>query len=127
MHKTPLGPRRRSARALLRWQTIASAFSAVLLVSGATAAVAAAVQAAPAASTALTANWYESAPYYSTLDSTAPNVGQVMSATGQKAFDMAFILANGGSCSPSWDASDRCPPTLRWPPSSARSARPAAT
>ena len=106
MHQTPLGPRRRSARALLRWQTIASAFSAVLLVSGATAAVAAAVQAAPAASTALTANWYESAPYYSTLDSTAPNVGQVMSATGQKAFDMAFILANGSSCSPSWDASD---------------------
>ncbi len=106
MHQTPLGPRRRSARALLRWQTIPSAFSAVLLVSGATAAVAAAVQAAPAASTALTANWYESAPYYSTLDSTAPNVGQVMSATGQKAFDMAFILANGSSCSPSWDASD---------------------
>ena len=106
MHQTPLGPRRRSARALLRWQTIASAFSAVFLVSGATAAVAAAVQAAPAASTALTTNWYESAPYYSTLDSTAPNVGQVMSATGQKAFDMAFILANGSSCSPSWDASD---------------------
>jgi chitinase len=86
-------------RALLRWQTIASAVSAILLVSGAAAA-------APAASTALTANWYESAPYYSTLDSNAPDVGQVMSATGQKAFDMAFILANGGSCSPSWDASD---------------------
>ena len=105
MHLTPLGPRR-SVRALLRWRTIAPAFSAVLLAGGATAAVAAAVQAAPAASTALTANWYESAPYYSTLDSNAPNVGQVMSATGQKAFDMAFILANGGSCSPSWDASD---------------------
>ena len=106
MHQTPLGPPRRGVRALLRWRTIASAFGAVLLVSGATAAVAAAVQAAPAASTALTANWYESAPYYSTLDSNAPNVSQVMSATGQKAFDMAFILANGGSCSPSWDASD---------------------
>src|ERR1022692_1190007 len=106
VHQTPLGPPRRSMRALLRWQTIAAAFGAVLLVSGATAAVAAAVQAAPAASTALTANWYESAPYYSTLDSNAPNVSQVMSATGQKAFDMAFILANGGSCSPSWDASD---------------------
>jgi chitinase len=105
VHLTPLGPRR-SVRALLRWRTIAPAFSAVLLAGGATAAVAAAVQAAPAASTALTANWYESAPYYSTLDSNAPNVGQVMSATGQKAFDMAFILANGGSCSPSWDASD---------------------
>jgi chitinase len=29
-----------------------------------------------------------------------------MSATGQKAFDMSFILANGGSCSPSWDGTD---------------------
>ena len=106
MHLTPLGPRRRSVRALLRWQTIASAFSAVLLAGGATAAVAAAVQAAPTASTALTANWYESAPYYSTLDSNAPNVGQVMSATGQKAFDMAFILAGNGSCDPSWDGTD---------------------
>jgi chitinase len=55
---------------------------------------------------ALTANWYESAPYYSTLDSDAPDLGQVMSATGQKAFDMAFILASNGSCSPSWDGTD---------------------
>jgi len=30
----------------------------------------------------------------------------VMSATGQKAFDMAFILANGSSCAPSWDGTD---------------------
>jgi chitinase len=29
-----------------------------------------------------------------------------MSATGQKAFDMAFILASGGSCAPSWDGTD---------------------
>jgi chitinase len=29
-----------------------------------------------------------------------------MSATGQKAFDMAFILADGGSCAPSWDGTD---------------------
>ena len=55
---------------------------------------------------ALTANWYESAPYYSTLDSDAPDLGQVMSATGQKAFDMAFVLANNGACSPSWDGTD---------------------
>ena len=58
------------------------------------------------AQTALTDNWYESAPYYSTLDSSAPDLGQVMAATGQKAFDMAFILADGGSCDPSWDGTD---------------------
>ena len=29
-----------------------------------------------------------------------------MSATGQKAFDMAFILADGGSCAPAWDGTD---------------------
>jgi chitinase len=59
-----------------------------------------------AATSALSANWYESAPYYSTLDSDAPDLGQVMSATGQKAFDMAFILADGGSCAPAWDGTD---------------------
>jgi chitinase len=29
-----------------------------------------------------------------------------MAATGQKAFDMAFILASGGSCAPAWDGTD---------------------
>ena len=56
---------------------------------------------------ALTANWYESAPYDSVLDSSGPDLGQVMSATGQKAFDLAFILAsNNSSCSPAWNATD---------------------
>jgi chitinase len=54
---------------------------------------------------ALSANWYESAPYYSVLDSAGPNLGTVMSATGQKAFDMAFILADGG-CTPAWNGTD---------------------
>ncbi|HEX4790049.1 MAG TPA: carbohydrate-binding protein [Actinospica sp.] len=59
------------------------------------------------AASALTANWYESAPYYYTLDSAAPDLGQVVSATGQKAFELAFILApNGGGCTPSWDGTD---------------------
>jgi chitinase len=58
------------------------------------------------AQTALSNNWYESAPYYSTLDSQAPDLGQVMAATGQKAFDMAFILADGSSCDPAWDGTD---------------------
>jgi len=107
--QTPLDLSHHTVRALLRWRTAAAAFAAIILAGGATAAVAATVQAAPAASTALTANWYESAPYYSTLDSNAPTVSQVMSATGQKAFDMAFILANGGSCAPSWDGTDPVP------------------
>ena len=55
---------------------------------------------------ALSNNWYESAPYYYAQDSSGPNLSQVMSATGQKAFEMAFILANGGSCSPSWEGND---------------------
>src|SRR5437016_238759 len=36
---------------------------------------------------ALGNNWYESAPYYYAQDSSGPNLSQVMSATGQKAFE----------------------------------------
>jgi chitinase len=56
--------------------------------------------------TALSDSWYESAPYYSVLDSDAPDLGTVMSATGQKAFDVAFILADGSSCEPAWNGTD---------------------
>ncbi len=92
--------------------TVSAVAAAALLASGAAlGTLAATAQAAPAAArtaatAALSANWYESAPYYSTLDSSAPDLGTVMSATGQKAFEMAFILANGGSCAPSWDGTD---------------------
>ena len=90
---------------------VTGAAAAALLASGvAVGTLAGTAQAAPAqaaaSAAALSANWYESAPYYSTLDSSAPDLGTVMSATGQKAFDMAFILANGSSCSPSWDGTD---------------------
>jgi chitinase len=51
-------------------------------------------------------NWYESAPYYYAQDSSGPDLSQVMSATGQKAFEMSFILANGSSCSPAWEGND---------------------
>src|SRR6202035_3821604 len=105
----------RLSRAALTRRPVAAvtgAAAAALLTSGVAAATLA--RAAPAAraaqaaasAAALSANWYESAPYYSTLDSSGPDLGSVMSATGQKAFDMAFILANGGSCSPSWDGTD---------------------
>jgi chitinase len=60
------------------------------------------------ATSALADNWYASAPYYSVLDSAAPDLGAVMSATGQKAFDMAFILAGGG-CTPAWNGTDPVP------------------
>jgi chitinase len=107
LHRSPLGLLRRVLWTRARWRTGAAALAAVLLIGGATAAVASVTQSGSAsAAAALSANWYESAPYYSTLDSDAPDLGQVMSATGQKAFDMAFILADGGSCDPSWDGTD---------------------
>jgi chitinase len=38
------------------------------------------------------------------FDNSPPDAIQVMNATGQKAFQLAFILApNGGGCSPTWD------------------------
>ena len=93
---------------------------AALLASGVAAGtLAATAQASPTARTAasvaaLSANWYESAPYYSRLDSSAPDLGPVMSATGQKAFELAFILSGGG-CSPPGTAPTRCPRTPRSP------------
>ncbi len=110
-----------SLRARARTATRGRAAAAVIaaasttLLAGGAAAVMLSVPSAASASSgaraapdtaALSANWYESAPYYSTLDSSGPSLPSVMSATGQKAFDMAFILANGSSCSPSWDGTD---------------------
>ena len=80
--------------------------SACLLAGGLCAGALAATAGVARAQGALSVNWYESAPYYLTLDSDAPDLGQVMSATGQKAFDMAFILAANGGCTPSWDGTD---------------------
>lgn len=115
MPPSPLYPPGPPTRARFARRPVAAAMGAAaagLLASGVAAAtLTATAQAAPAnqaaaSVAALSANWYESAPYYSTLDSSAPDVGTVMSATGQKAFDMAFILANGSSCSASWDGTD---------------------
>jgi chitinase len=53
---------------------------------------------------ALSGNWYGAAPYVMPLDNNPPDLSQVMAATGQKSFELAFILApNGGGCSPTWD------------------------
>jgi chitinase len=76
--------------------TIAAASAALL---GASAFVALHADAAT-----LTSNWYASAPYLMPFDNSPPDPIEVMNATGQKAFQLAFILApNGGGCSPTWD------------------------
>ncbi|KAA9154330.1 chitinase [Amycolatopsis acidicola] len=56
------------------------------------------------ATAALSDNWYASAPYLMPQSNNPPDPAAVMSATGQKAFQLAFILApSGGGCSPTWD------------------------
>ena len=115
MHASPLHLPRRLAWARLRSRpgaaALAAASAVVLACGAAVGTLATTAQAASAA--ALSANWYESAPYYSTLDSSAPDLGSVMAATGQKAFDMAFILADGSSCAPAVDGTE--PGLLRHP------------
>jgi chitinase len=59
---------------------------------------------ATTAATALTGNWYAAAPYVMPLDNDPPNLSQVMAATGQKSFELAFVLSDGG-CSAAWDGS----------------------
>jgi chitinase len=51
----------------------------------------------------LSSNWYASAPYLMPLDNNPPDPVAVMNATGQKAFQLAFVLApNAGGCTPTW-------------------------
>ncbi len=63
------------------------------------------VREAAAQVSALSASWYEGAPYYGVLDGGAPDLGTVMSATGAKAFDLGFILAGNG-CTAAWNGTD---------------------
>jgi chitinase len=62
----------------------------------------AAVQAPAANAANLSSTWYASAPYLMPFDNSPPDPVTVMNATGQKAFQLAFILAGGG-CTPTWD------------------------
>jgi chitinase len=76
----------------------------VLTAAATLAAVSLSVINAMPASAALGSNWYASAPYLMPFDNSPPDAVAVMNATGQKAFQLAFILApNGGGCSPTWD------------------------
>ena len=91
--------------------TVVAAGAMVALANSGSAAPSTAVQSSSAQSnsargnvqsSALTGNWYGAAPYVMPLDNTPPNLTQVMSATGQKSFELAFVLDSGG-CTPAWD------------------------
>ncbi|HEY3608596.1 MAG TPA: chitinase [Pseudonocardiaceae bacterium] len=73
----------------------------VALANSGSAAPGAAVQSS-VQSNALSGNWYGAAPYVMPLDNTPPDLSQVMAATGQKSFELAFVL-DGGGCNPAWD------------------------
>src|SRR6266496_1752345 len=76
----------------------------VLAATAVTIAATASAQSTDVGIQALPNNWYASAPYLMPLSNQPPDPTTVMSATGQKAFQLAFILApNGGGCSPTWD------------------------
>ncbi|MGA8115755.1 MAG: chitinase [Actinocatenispora sp.] len=82
--------------------TVVSAMAAGLLLAGA---VATATHASPDHATrtaALDSNWYAAAPYLMPASNNPPDPAAIMDATGQKAFQLAFILSGGG-CTPAWD------------------------
>ncbi|HEY2058309.1 MAG TPA: chitinase [Amycolatopsis sp.] len=91
----------------MRRSRLAAVGIAAATVLGAAATLAATANAQPdaaAAPAALGNNWYASAPYLMPQSNNPPDPVTVMNATGQKAFQLAFILApNGGGCSPTWD------------------------
>ena len=75
------------------------------IIAAASVVAATATYSAPSASAAaLSRAWYASAPYLMPQSNNPPDPVSVMAATGQKAFQLAFILAPaGGGCSPTWD------------------------
>jgi chitinase len=105
---------RRKTR-MTRWRLSAAVGATAVALGTASAGVAAASAAQPVTGQSLTGrstvrpaalggNWYGAAPYVMPFDNSPPDLGPVMSATGQKSFQLAFILApNGGGCSPTWD------------------------
>jgi chitinase len=93
----------------VRRSTAMSALAVTVVAAGAMVALANSGSAAPSTgvqssvqSNALSGNWYGAAPYVMPLDNTPPDLSQVMAATGQKSFELAFVL-DGGGCSAAWD------------------------
>jgi chitinase len=90
---------------LRRRRMLASTVAAVVVAGGTVLAVTT-VGGSPAIAdtSALSSNWYASAPYDMPLDNNPPNLTQVMAATGEKAYVLAFVLAeNNSTCAPAWD------------------------
>ncbi|MDR3034366.1 MAG: chitinase [Kitasatospora sp.] len=83
-------------------RAVAVALSVFGLLAGGVSAIAASGSASAATTDGLGSNWYASAPYLMPEDNSPPDAAAVMDATGQKAFQLAFILAQGSTCSPSW-------------------------
>src|SRR5579875_161482 len=54
------------------------------------------------AKAAIGANWYNAAPYVMPLANNPPSLTTVMSASGARAFTLAFVVADGG-CTPAWE------------------------
>ncbi|GLW58465.1 carbohydrate-binding protein [Kitasatospora phosalacinea] len=98
----PHSPATAPARPHRPRRTLAAALSVFGLLVGAVSAVAASGPANAATTTGLGSNWYASAPYLMPEDNSPPDAAAVMDATGQKAFQLAFVLAQGSTCSPSW-------------------------
>ncbi|MDH6133500.1 chitinase [Kitasatospora sp. MAA4] len=100
----PAAPAVPAARRSRRTAT-AVAVAAFSLLAGGVAAVATGGSALASTTTsaggALSSNWYASAPYLMPEDNTPPDAAAVMDATGQKAFQLAFVLDSGG-CTPAW-------------------------
>lgn len=84
-------------------RTLARASAAAVLVAGASTGLAHATSASEGDTTTLDDSWYASAPYLMPQADNAPDPTEVMDATGQQAFQLAFILADGKDCAPAWD------------------------
>src|SRR6266702_396017 len=86
----------------VRRSTAMSALAVTVVAAGAMVALANSGSAAPSTavqssvqSNALSGNWYGAAPYVMPLDNTPPDLTQVMAATGQKSFELAFVHGGG--------------------------------
>lgn len=85
-------------------RTFARASAAAVLVAGASTGLTYSADAAEDNPPTLDDVWYASAPYLMPQADNAPDPTDVMRDTGQKAFQLAFILADGkDSCAPAWD------------------------
>jgi Na+/melibiose symporter-like transporter len=117
---------RRTRRAHRTRRRTLTAVVGTVLMAAAGAAGTAMAAARPTTQAALTANWYESAPYYSTLDSSAPDLARSCRPPARRHSTWPSSLPTTARVIPHGTVRTRSRPTRRWLPSSARSAAMAA-